>query len=230
MLEPQAHHGRGAELAEHVQRNLMRVNEEYCSKCGSGRLLPIQVREVPDGTWDAMRREHTSERGNFEEYKHPCLVGDFRFVDRISALDCRSPQRISGRMIRLHGMQGSSARALPAIRLRTVVPNTKEYVGRLTSWRARRYWSLVQPGWWAAMWPAARRRPGTKFRPWCGPTRDRRLLDGVPVRYVEADLARPERFAGAGRGRRHRSRGGSRRRLGARRAATGRSTSLRLSR
>ncbi len=96
LLESRAHQGLGSELAEHVQRNLMRVNEEYGSKCGSGRLLPIQVREVPDGTWDAMRRNHTSERGNFEEYKHPCLVGDLRFLDRISALDCRSPERPAG--------------------------------------------------------------------------------------------------------------------------------------
>jgi hypothetical protein len=96
LLEPQAHRGHGAELAEHVQANLMSVNEEYRSKCGSGRLLPVRVREVADGTWDALRREHTRERGNFEEYKHPCLVGDLRFLERIEALGCRSLQRPAG--------------------------------------------------------------------------------------------------------------------------------------
>jgi hypothetical protein len=96
LLEAQADRGHSVELAEHVQANLMRINEEYRSKCSSGRLLPIRVREVPDGTWDAMRREHTCERGNFEEYKHPCLVGDLRFLDRIAALDCRSLHQSAG--------------------------------------------------------------------------------------------------------------------------------------
>ena len=46
LVEPPAHHGRAAELAHRVQANLAAVNEEYGDKCGSGRLLPVQVREV----------------------------------------------------------------------------------------------------------------------------------------------------------------------------------------
>jgi hypothetical protein len=95
LLEPQAHRGHGAELAEHVHANLMLVNEEYRAKCASGRLLPVRVREVADGTWDALRRDRTKERGNFEEYKHPCLVGDLRFIDRVAALDRPSLQLVS---------------------------------------------------------------------------------------------------------------------------------------
>jgi hypothetical protein len=84
LVEPHAHQGRAAELAERAQANLERINEEYEEKCASGRLLPVEVREVPAGTWDAMRLEKTNQRGNFEEYKHPCLVGDPDFAARLT--------------------------------------------------------------------------------------------------------------------------------------------------
>jgi len=87
LTEPRVHRGRAAELAQRVDANLRRVNEEYGEKSASGRLLPVAVREVPAGTWDAMRRERTGERGNFEEYKHPCLVSDLEFVERLERLD-----------------------------------------------------------------------------------------------------------------------------------------------
>jgi hypothetical protein len=86
LVEPGTHRGRATELAARVQANLERLNEEYASKCGSERLLPLQVREVPNGTWRALRFRHIGERGNFEEYKHPCLVGDLAFVDRLAGL------------------------------------------------------------------------------------------------------------------------------------------------
>lgn len=91
LVEPHAHHGRGEELARRVQANLERVNEEYESKCDGGRLLPVRLCEVAPGTWGALRHERTRERGNFEEYKHPCLVGDLSFVHRISTLRPLSP-------------------------------------------------------------------------------------------------------------------------------------------
>ena len=86
LVEPPAHRGHADELAHRVQLNLERLNEEYGSKCTSGRLLPVQVREVAAGTWSALRRERIGSRGNFEEYKHPCLVGDLQFIDRLAAL------------------------------------------------------------------------------------------------------------------------------------------------
>jgi hypothetical protein len=86
LVEPPAHHGLAAELAHRVQVNLESVNEEYGSKCGSGRLLPVQVREVASGTWSALRSQRIGDRGNFEEYKHPCLVGDLEFVSRLNTL------------------------------------------------------------------------------------------------------------------------------------------------
>ena len=86
LVEPPAHHGRADELAHRVQANLESVNEEYGSKCGSGRLFPVQIREVAPGTWARLRIDRMGDRGNFEEYKHPCLVGDLGFADRVSTL------------------------------------------------------------------------------------------------------------------------------------------------
>jgi hypothetical protein len=93
LVEPRAHCGRGAELAEQVQANLARVNEEYRDKFLSGRLLPVSLREVPTGTWNALRNERTRDRGNFEEYKHLCLVGDLGYVSRLDQLAAASGLR-----------------------------------------------------------------------------------------------------------------------------------------
>ncbi len=84
LVEQRVHRGREAELASAFQRNLSRLNEEYANKCASGRLLSAQVREVPRGTWARMRVEKTNARGNFEEYKHVCLIQDLNFVDKLT--------------------------------------------------------------------------------------------------------------------------------------------------
>jgi hypothetical protein len=84
LLERAAHQGRAKELAAQVQANLERLNEEYASKTSSGRLLPLEIREIPLGTWAGLRREKTSRRGNFEEYKHPCLSNDPELVGRLA--------------------------------------------------------------------------------------------------------------------------------------------------
>jgi hypothetical protein len=84
LVEQNAHRGRDVELAARFQHNLSALNEEYAEKCASGRLLPAQVREVPLGTWHRMRDEKTRARGNFEEYKHTCLVQDLTAVERLT--------------------------------------------------------------------------------------------------------------------------------------------------
>jgi hypothetical protein len=84
LVEPHVDRGRAVELARLVQSNLERANEEYAEKCSSGRLLPVEVRQVPAGTWISLRQEKTRERGNFEEYKQPCLVGDLEFAGRLA--------------------------------------------------------------------------------------------------------------------------------------------------
>lgn len=85
LVEPPHPRAFQAELAGRVQANLERLNEEYASKCASGRLLPAIVREVPAGTWHRLRAEKTRERGNLEEYKHVYLVQDLEFVQRMTA-------------------------------------------------------------------------------------------------------------------------------------------------
>jgi hypothetical protein len=82
-------------LAHHVQKHLEQANEEYAEKCSSGRLLPIELRQVPAGTWNNLRREKTSQRGNFEEYKQPCLVCDLEFAERLAPLRAPSAEHAS---------------------------------------------------------------------------------------------------------------------------------------
>ncbi len=94
LVERPVHQGRADELASHVQMNLEQLNEEYATKCASGRLLPVQVREVPAGAWTELRRERTSRRGNFEEYKHPCLVGELDFVERFASRSTDTAPRV----------------------------------------------------------------------------------------------------------------------------------------
>jgi hypothetical protein len=85
LVERSAHRGRAAELARRVQANLEYLNEEYAAKCASGRLQPVQIREVPGDTWQKVRQQRTGNRGNFEQYKHPCLVNDILFADSLTA-------------------------------------------------------------------------------------------------------------------------------------------------
>jgi hypothetical protein len=84
LVEGGAHRGQAKELAAHVHANLERLNEEYAAKASSGRLLPVEIREVPPGAWSRLRHEKTDRRGNLEQYKHPCLVNDLGFVERMT--------------------------------------------------------------------------------------------------------------------------------------------------
>jgi hypothetical protein len=73
----------GTKLADCVDRQLQDLNCEYAEKRRTGRLNPLSIQGIPAGTWRALRHERTAERGNFEEYKHRCLVNDLGFVDRL---------------------------------------------------------------------------------------------------------------------------------------------------
>jgi hypothetical protein len=75
--------GKEEELARRVEFHLARLNSEYADKLRSGRLLPLAVRLIPAGTWHAFRQRRIGQRGNLEEYKHPCLVGDLEFVKKL---------------------------------------------------------------------------------------------------------------------------------------------------
>lgn len=70
-------------LAQRVEQRLVRLNYEYGDKRQSGRLKPVHVRTLPAGTWETFRQERLRRRGSFEQYKHPFLVGDLQFADRL---------------------------------------------------------------------------------------------------------------------------------------------------
>jgi hypothetical protein len=90
LVEPKHSARSAAQLAARVQSNLEQLNEEYASKCASGRLLPVSVREVPTGTWHGIRAEKIRARGNLEEYKHIYLVQDLSYVARLTAANSNS--------------------------------------------------------------------------------------------------------------------------------------------
>jgi hypothetical protein len=76
--------GRG--LAEKVDAELQVLNCEYREKRQTGRLAPLHWSPLPPGTW----RRYTEHRqmgigGSLEQYKHPCLVPDLEFRERLIA-------------------------------------------------------------------------------------------------------------------------------------------------
>lgn len=90
MLEPGAQDGHEVELARKVDERLQHLNCEYAEKRRSGRIGPLLVEQVQPGTWAEMRRRKSAARGNFEEYKHPCLLGDLGAAEQIATLLGRS--------------------------------------------------------------------------------------------------------------------------------------------
>jgi hypothetical protein len=78
-------------IGRYIDEMLGELNYEYSDKRHSGRILPLTVRQVPQGTWLALRRNKSAARGNFEEYKHRCLIGDLDFIERIPSLSQTQP-------------------------------------------------------------------------------------------------------------------------------------------
>lgn len=83
--------GCGDELAREFQRRLAAINHEYGDKCDSGRIEPLTVMTVPAEAWTQLRHEKSRQRGNFEEYKHPCLTSDLAFLPQLTAIVERLP-------------------------------------------------------------------------------------------------------------------------------------------
>jgi hypothetical protein len=78
-------------LARCVDEKLGRLNFEYADKRISGRILPLTMRRVQPGTWMALRQSKSAARGNFEEYKHRCLVAELGFIERITSTSQANP-------------------------------------------------------------------------------------------------------------------------------------------
>jgi hypothetical protein len=72
-------------MAECVDDMLGKLNCEYADKRRSGRILPLTIRQVPQGTWLTLRKNKSAARGNFEEYKHRCLVAELGFAERLTS-------------------------------------------------------------------------------------------------------------------------------------------------
>lgn len=83
LIELQMPDGRLEQLADLVERRLVQLNCEYGDKRASGRLKPLRIRSLAAGTWAAYRGQRIQSRGSFEQYKHPFLVGDLQFADRL---------------------------------------------------------------------------------------------------------------------------------------------------
>jgi hypothetical protein len=73
-----------AGLPDALDRGLCAANMEYADKRRSGRLLPVRLAAVEDGTFSRRRRDRLAARGGApEQYKHPFLITD---LDEAAAL------------------------------------------------------------------------------------------------------------------------------------------------
>jgi len=67
----------GQKLAQHLERRLCEVNEEYASKRQSARLGPIRLQILTPGAWAEWDRKRLARTGgSLEQYKHPSLISD----------------------------------------------------------------------------------------------------------------------------------------------------------
>jgi hypothetical protein len=75
----------GHRLAERLDARLRQTNIEYNSKRESQRLGAVRLEVVRTGfwlQWDRQRLQQTG--GTLEQYKHPCLINDLQFRERVS--------------------------------------------------------------------------------------------------------------------------------------------------
>ncbi len=70
----------GTKLVADTDRRLKNLNPEYNEKRHTGRLGPMAIQLLPQGTWDRFCRKRQSKLGgSVEQYKHPCLVPHLEF-------------------------------------------------------------------------------------------------------------------------------------------------------
>jgi hypothetical protein len=72
------------ELIEYIDASLQSLNCEYEEKRKTSRLAPLEWCAIPPGTWRQFSRQRQSRfGGSAEQYKHPCLVPDLQFSQRL---------------------------------------------------------------------------------------------------------------------------------------------------
>lgn len=75
----------GHRLAERLDARLRHINSEYDSKRASERLGPMRLEVVRTGFWLQWDRQRLLKTGGtLEQYKHPCLINDLQFRERIT--------------------------------------------------------------------------------------------------------------------------------------------------
>ena len=80
----------GNHLAERLDARLRQVNIEYESKRSSQRLGPVRLELVRTGFWLHWDRQRLLKTGGtLEQYKHPCLINDLEFRDRLGKEEAR---------------------------------------------------------------------------------------------------------------------------------------------
>jgi hypothetical protein len=75
------------ELTSIIDRNLGEMNCEYANRLETGRLRPLVIRILPPGTFAAYRDAKIARLGgSLEQYKHPNLVNDVHFADKMTGI------------------------------------------------------------------------------------------------------------------------------------------------
>lgn len=87
VMEPGLNEDQKRRLARAIDAHLSKLNVEYANRLETGRLLPLSIREIPAGGWIAYRAQRIGRLGgSLEQYKHPCLVSDLDFLNRLKNL------------------------------------------------------------------------------------------------------------------------------------------------
>ncbi|GAB4139177.1 MAG: GH3 auxin-responsive promoter family protein [Planctomycetaceae bacterium] len=72
------------QFARKVDSKLKAINCEYREKRETGRLAEMGVIALPAGTWEEFTRcRQQGLGGSLEQYKHPCLIPDLEFADKM---------------------------------------------------------------------------------------------------------------------------------------------------
>ncbi len=73
----------GEQLASTIDSKLQELNCEYQEKRSTGRLAPLRLARLIDGSWRRFAEQRqTRLGGSIEQYKHPCLMPDLDAVAR----------------------------------------------------------------------------------------------------------------------------------------------------
>jgi hypothetical protein len=85
---PDAPPERRGELAGLLEQQLAELNIEYAGKRASGRLGPVRLQLLSEGSWQTWDRQRLARTGGtMEQYKHPCLIPDLSFRDSMPVLE-----------------------------------------------------------------------------------------------------------------------------------------------